>query len=156
MVNEADIKRLRELVPGLMLLADYLDASKGVLGDEGQEDLRWLSAKLPKLMEEREQYMASTYCAYCSTEFLIDNDAELVGQHIATCEQHPMREVEQQLAQAREEVGRLRSVLEYVWDFTELGTEKFVAKHGYGRSGAEKSRMIQQALSPSEAEDAKD
>ena len=49
-----------------------------------------------------------TYCAYCGTEFLLDDDAaKNVTDHIKTCKKHPMRAVEAELAQARE---ALRSI----------------------------------------------
>lgn len=51
-VNEADQLRLLELPPKLMLLADTLDVTWPSTNDKWQQDLRWLSEQLPKLLEE--------------------------------------------------------------------------------------------------------
>ena len=51
-INEADLERLEELVPKLMLLADWIDVKTGSIEDEVQQDLRWLSEQLPLLLSE--------------------------------------------------------------------------------------------------------
>ena len=55
-IDESDRQRLLELVPKLMLLADWIDMKSGSIEDEVQQDLRWLSEQLPLLLEERERY----------------------------------------------------------------------------------------------------
>lgn len=61
-----------------------------------------------------------TYCAYCGAEYpLDDNAATQVGEHIKTCEKHPMRAVEAraeaaeaQAATLTREVSILRKAVE--------------------------------------------
>lgn len=43
-----------------------------------------------------------TWCAYCGYEILIDdNAASLIGEHIRTCEKHPIRKLEVELEKQR-------------------------------------------------------
>ena len=55
-------------------------------------------------------YLANgTYCAYCGAEFPFDDHtATLVGEHIRTCEKHPMRDVEVRAKKAEAELTALR------------------------------------------------
>ena len=54
--------------------------------------------------------MDFTYCAYCGKEFPIEpkDDTKAVSEHIATCPVHPMREVEKQLAEANQELAKVK------------------------------------------------
>ena len=52
-MSKEDLERLQDFPRILMLLADCMDASKGVIGDKGQQDLRWLSEQIDKLIEDR-------------------------------------------------------------------------------------------------------
>lgn len=111
-VNEADLAELKEIL-------DRLKQSERNEAGLSSNDKTCLWETGLQLLEEREEYMTSTYCAYCGAEYPIDTGAELVGEHIATCEKHPMRRVEQQLAQARdmvqqERTGRRETQREYL------------------------------------------
>ena len=79
--------------------------------DEAQADIEKLRADLEAAKVELLKAQIEnnrTYCAYCGTEFLLDDDAaKNVTDHIKTCKKHPMRAVEAELAQARE---ALRSI----------------------------------------------
>ena len=44
-------------------------------------------------------YETKTYCAFCGQTYLIDTGAELIARHIKECPKHPMRDVEQRVAQ---------------------------------------------------------
>jgi len=59
--------------------------------------IRYL-AKCSNLKAELASIKQLTYCAYCGKEFLIDSDGSEISEHIKTCEDHPMREVEADLA----------------------------------------------------------
>ena len=81
-MNEADLERIRELPQKLMLLADALDASKGIIGDEGQQDLRWLSEQLPLILDQlvqtqeevdRLNRLIDVACEFSSSEEGIDS-----------------------------------------------------------------------------------
>lgn len=41
-----------------------------------------------------------TYCAFCGATFPVDDSAEEVSKHIATCPKHPMRRVEKERDEA--------------------------------------------------------
>lgn len=47
--------------------------------------------ELPKIIEELERIKSKTWCAYCGQEYPLDTvTAEQIGEHIATCEKHPL------------------------------------------------------------------
>ena len=51
------------------------------------------------LMMSMDVKTGKTYCAYCGAEYPLDDSAAtLVGEHIKTCEKHPMRKVEDLLS----------------------------------------------------------
>lgn len=56
--------------------------------------------------------MSSTYCAFCGFTVALDANASLISEHIATCPQHPMRDVERRALAAEAEAARLRTLLE--------------------------------------------
>jgi hypothetical protein len=51
-----------------------------------------------------------TYCAYCGKEYPLDTDAKLIGEHINTCEKHPMYQLRKQFEgyKSPEEVEAIR------------------------------------------------
>lgn len=79
-----------------------------------------------ELAEMRRKYKF-TYCAYCGQEFEIDapNCAGAVGQHIRTCEKHPMRRVEAERDEARQELDSITSLLRQRFPATEQGLPDF-------------------------------
>ena len=87
--------------------------------DEAQADIEKLRADLEAAKVELLKAQIEnnrTYCAYCGTEFLLDDDAaKNVTDHIKTCKKHPMRAVESELAQAREILAPLE------WDNHYMG-----------------------------------
>lgn len=49
-----------------------------------------------------------TYCAFCGTQYVADgSDNGRIAEHIATCEQHPMRETERVLQELQHENNML-------------------------------------------------
>jgi len=101
-INDEDLQRLQELPRKLMLLAGDLDALRWIrVDDETQQDLRWLSEQLPKLLEERWD--------------LLQQNGQLKAQSgQVELAQEMARDLEQQLAQAQTEVERLRLFAELV------------------------------------------
>lgn len=76
-------------------------------------------ARLKGEVSAARQQNERTYCAYCGDEFALDNDAAvLVGEHIAVCDKHPMRDVEAQRDTARtiarDAVGLVKAFHEWV------------------------------------------
>ena len=55
-----------------------------------------LAAELLRAREEVATLGRTTYCAYCGEQFPTEqtDSAEQVGAHIATCPEHPMRQIE--------------------------------------------------------------
>ena len=94
-IDDTDLKRLRELPRTLMLLADALDARLGSISNEGQQDLRWLSKQLPKILEERKQVELDLQEAKLNQKHIVGHLKESTGQ----------------LAQAKEKVERLSQAL---------------------------------------------
>lgn len=69
-----------------------------------------LESQLAEAKAEIERRNTETYCAYCGKRYPLDDQAAtLVSEHIRTCEKHPMREVESQLAAEKQDaaVGRI-------------------------------------------------
>ncbi len=66
------------------------------------ERVLWLLELVAKLQ-------TSTHCAYCGTEFPVDDSAAEVTDHIRSCEDHPMRRVERENLALRERVRELES-----------------------------------------------
>lgn len=97
--TEAQVARIQELLKlALNGLNEY----------EETEFFNLALSRLGPLLEEREQ----TYCTYCGIVFKIDDEAGTkVTEHIQTCEVHPMRVVEQQLAASQEQVAMLGHLL---------------------------------------------
>jgi len=52
-----------------------------------------------------------TYCAYCGHEEPKDGDGALIAKHIASCEAHPMRAVQQERDSLRAQVAELRGAI---------------------------------------------
>ena len=132
-INEADRQRLLELVPKLMLLADWIDVKTGSIEDEVQQDLRWLSEQLPLLLEELEQLTLALEL----TEPIYDRITQERQQAL------------DQLAQAKAEVEQWKA------DFFKFGQIMGIE----APKGVEIPQYIieaLQALSPSETKDAKD
>ena len=68
--------------------------------------------EIERLEAEVARMKSKTYCAYCGKEYAIDTDASLVAEHIATCEKHPMRKVEEQLVAERAKTAAWKAWLE--------------------------------------------
>ena len=62
-----------------------------------------LKAAQAKLVD----YETKTYCAFCGQTYLIDTGAELIARHIKECPKHPMRDVEQRVAQLEADANLL-------------------------------------------------
>lgn len=81
-----------------------------------REDVPALVAKAERLWAELEQMkreQGQTYCAYCGATFEVDapNCAEAVGEHIRTCEKHPLHDAMREVRRLEAEVERLRAEL---------------------------------------------
>ena len=64
--------------------------------------------EIERLRDENRILRESTYCAYCGAKFPLDEAAsEQVSGHIRTCPKHPMRQVEEDLAELRPLAKRL-------------------------------------------------
>ena len=61
------------------------------------ETLRAAAGEIDRLKTQ----MDFTYCAYCGHKCPCDGDGSDVAEHIRTCEKHPMRAVEAELARLR-------------------------------------------------------
>lgn len=57
-----------------------------------------------------------TFCAFCSQWFDVDRDQHLIVEHVKACPKHPMREVEQQLAQVTRERETDEQLLEEIYE----------------------------------------
>ncbi len=75
-----------------------------------------LLAQVEALTIEIEQMKAHTYCAYCGAEFDIDDAAEHVSNHIATCVKHPMRDLEAEIKLLENEVEQEKENRVYYQD----------------------------------------
>ena len=133
-INDAALERLQGLPPKLMLTADNLDALVGIGvrdADGAQQDLRWLSEQLPRLLEEQE--------ARCqAANEMMDEILELTGSR---------RLVREQLAQAKEEVVRLVKFVDHCIKYSNRPfNESELTKK-------EARELVAKYLSPSEAED---
>jgi hypothetical protein len=89
----------------------------------GRQSLFWSrkiataqDAKTEEIMKRR------TWCAYCGKEYPLDTvTADQIGEHIATCEKHPLYEAKQQNAKSYA-AGRKAAAEEIVelstdWDY---------------------------------------
>lgn len=64
------------------------------------------------LTEDGYKKMTNTWCAYCGKEFPLDTvTADQVGEHIATCEKHPLYQAKRQIREIFAEIDRLKNVV---------------------------------------------
>jgi DNA repair exonuclease SbcCD ATPase subunit len=83
---------------------DELDLAAGVT------ELRKLYEELIADSRRRD---TETYCAYCGIRYPLDDQAAtLVSEHIHTCEKHPMREVERQVAELRHRLEQYQTLID--------------------------------------------
>ena len=112
-INEADLQRLQKLVPKLMRIADTLDATwEWSKNDVIQQDLRWLSEQLPRLLEEREQARAFLDEANENLQLNALSVQKFYKETLALTEQ---------LEQAQAEMERLRQFAELVTKLNDRG-----------------------------------
>jgi hypothetical protein len=82
--------------------------------DAGQEAYRdsYVHEIERQLAEMKRKYQF-TYCAFCGETFEIDapESTEAISQHIKTCDKHPMRDVERDLAAMAKQRDMLRLAL---------------------------------------------
>ncbi len=57
-----------------------------------------------------------TYCAYCGEEFPIDAEGDVVGDHIQTCEKHPIAAYRARIAKLDADNQRMREALREAQD----------------------------------------
>jgi uncharacterized Zn-finger protein len=72
-----------------------LDTSAEIIGEHiktcTKHPLYKANAEIAKLQAEIANMKSHTYCVYCGTEYLVDNDAGTkVTEHIRTCTKHPL------------------------------------------------------------------
>jgi hypothetical protein len=113
--GKADAEFIAASRTTLPLLAQaVLDLSNGIRSLEiaNAESTRMLIEASDEIAALKE-LTGSTYCAFCGQRFVLDGTAaELVSEHILTCEKHPMRKVEQAVIDQAAEIERLRAVVD--------------------------------------------
>ena len=70
-------------------------------------------AQLAKCQQHYEaqikEIKSHTWCAYCGTEYSLDVDAEIIGEHIKTCTKHPLYQANERIKaigqEERKEIG---------------------------------------------------
>jgi len=89
-------------------------------GDAALGDLAEIQVERDALRKELAALRRTTYCAYCGEQFPTEqvDSAEQVGAHIATCPEHPMRELEADWDALREELEKLTG--ECMWEVGQL------------------------------------
>jgi hypothetical protein len=91
-----------------------------------EQDLRKQIAALKDEIDHPKR----TYCAYCGFTIEIDDEgATKIGEHIATCEKHPMRQLEEQIAALIAELNltqkKIKEIFNQVreWECTENASD---------------------------------
>ena len=114
-----------------------------------------LKAAQAKLVD----YETKTYCAFCGQTYLIDTGAELIARHIKECPKHPMRDVEQRVAQLEQERdafeshaidlqadhARVLGLLAQVTEIADMMLKGTECEHDVGLCSCEHRRIVKQA-----------
>ena len=73
---------------------------------------------------ELKEYKGKTYCAYCGYAISMDDTAQLISDHIATCEKHPLQTLAQEVNKLEKERDEARGEI--------AKTKKYFRKPAHG------------------------
>ena len=82
----------------------YLAWLPSYMRGKDAERLEWLL----ELADKQAEQLKRTYCTYCGTEFLLDDDAGTrVTEHIYACQEHPMWALQERVDDLQIQVANL-------------------------------------------------
>lgn len=84
------LDELQRLVLPLEIATLLAITSEETLTEAGKLVVRRLAFQFDAMKEKLRKHEESTYCAYCGFTVAMDADGEIIAQHIATCDKHPM------------------------------------------------------------------
>lgn len=74
------------------------------------QQLDAIDSVIPEI--EKIYRMTNTWCAYCGKEYPLDTvTADQIGEHIATCEKHPLYQAKKQIREIFAEIDRLKNIV---------------------------------------------
>ena len=122
--------------------AERLSVSRKETAD-AQATIADLQGQVQTAQAKLVDYETKTYCAFCGQTYLIDTGAELIARHIKECSKHPMRDVEQRVAQLEGALERVANVpvdgdgRDYYWEGRDI------AKQAIGKPTSERYTSLQ-------------